>query len=224
MVTKINFLLMMPIHCHEIRLWELIKWSPKRKCFDLLSNSLNTFRKCIEISLENLHVDIGAKRVNGNWGFHEAEKNLEAAKQTTRQIAEICFPFKLKLKISRKYTHKSLVLVLTYFWLKAFWDCIIPRVSSVSTSRRSLRRASGTTPLKKWDQVRYLGNCPATPLLSQHFALSGKWVLMLAWGRGRWTVSQKLKLIWKVHVSNVTNVTFSNLWIRKSTNSRVINQ
>ena len=31
------------LHCQEIRLWELIKWSPKRKCFDLLSNSLNTF-------------------------------------------------------------------------------------------------------------------------------------------------------------------------------------
>ena len=107
MVTKINFLLMMPIHCHEIRLWELIKWSPKRKCFDLLSNFLNTFRKCIEISLENLYVDIGAKRVNGNWGFHEAEKNLEAAKQTTRQIAQICFPFKLKLKnIEKIYTQK----------------------------------------------------------------------------------------------------------------------
>ena len=39
MVTNINFLLTISIDCQEIRLWELIKWSSKRKCFDLLSNS-----------------------------------------------------------------------------------------------------------------------------------------------------------------------------------------
>ena len=37
------------------------KMITKKKCLDLLSNSLNTFfKKCIEISLENLYVDIGA--------------------------------------------------------------------------------------------------------------------------------------------------------------------
>ena len=30
------FLLIIFIHCQEIKLWEFIKWSPKRKCFDLL--------------------------------------------------------------------------------------------------------------------------------------------------------------------------------------------
>ena len=44
-MTNINFLLTISIDCQEIRLWELIKWSPKRKCFDLLSNSLNLFFK-----------------------------------------------------------------------------------------------------------------------------------------------------------------------------------
>ena len=44
-VTNINFLLMISIQCQEIRLCELIKWSPKRKCLDLLSNSLNSFFK-----------------------------------------------------------------------------------------------------------------------------------------------------------------------------------
>ena len=44
-VTKINFLLTISIQCQEIRFWELIKWSPKRKCFDLFSNSLNLFFK-----------------------------------------------------------------------------------------------------------------------------------------------------------------------------------
>ena len=38
-MTNINFLLKISIQCQEIRLWELIKWSPKRKCFDLFSNS-----------------------------------------------------------------------------------------------------------------------------------------------------------------------------------------
>ena len=40
-VTDNNFLLTMSIHCQEIKLWELVKWSPKRKCLDFLSNSLN---------------------------------------------------------------------------------------------------------------------------------------------------------------------------------------
>ena len=45
MVTNTNFLLTISIPCQEIRLWELMKWSLKRKCFDLLSNSLNLFFK-----------------------------------------------------------------------------------------------------------------------------------------------------------------------------------
>ena len=42
-MTNVNFLLMISIQYREIRLWELIKWSPKGKCLDLLSNSLNSF-------------------------------------------------------------------------------------------------------------------------------------------------------------------------------------
>ena len=34
-VTNTNFLLTISIYYQEIRLWELIKWSPKRKSFDL---------------------------------------------------------------------------------------------------------------------------------------------------------------------------------------------
>ena len=63
-VSNINFLLTISIHCQEKWLRELIKWSPKRKCFDLLPNSLNlSLRKCMKISLENLYADIGALRV-----------------------------------------------------------------------------------------------------------------------------------------------------------------
>ena len=47
--------------CQGKWLWEVIKWSLKRKCFvcyQILSTS--SLRKCMEISLENLYVDIGA--------------------------------------------------------------------------------------------------------------------------------------------------------------------
>ena len=43
------------------KLWELIKWSQREKSlifYQILST--NSLRKCIEISLENLYVDIGA--------------------------------------------------------------------------------------------------------------------------------------------------------------------
>ena len=44
------------------KLWELIKWSLKRNCLDLLSSSLNSILNslCMEISLEDLYVDTGA--------------------------------------------------------------------------------------------------------------------------------------------------------------------
>ena len=48
-VTNINFLLTIPIHCQKKRLWELVKWSPKKNGPDLLSNSLKSFFKEIYI-------------------------------------------------------------------------------------------------------------------------------------------------------------------------------
>ena len=60
-VTKINFLVMISIHCQEIRLWEVIEWSPKRNAliiFQILST--HSLRKCMEFSLQNLYLDIGA--------------------------------------------------------------------------------------------------------------------------------------------------------------------
>ena len=39
---------------------------------------------------------------------------------------------------------------------------------------------------KYLDQVRFLGNCPPTPPLRQHFGLSKKLVVMMALGRGGW--------------------------------------
>ena len=47
-----------------------------------------------------------------------------------------------------------------------------------------------------WDKhYTFLGNCPPTPPLSQHVALTEKCVLMLALGRGRCAVSQKRMMI-----------------------------
>ena len=61
---NINFLPMISIPYQEIRLWELINWSPSGNalifCQILLTYSL---RKCIETSLEKLFVIIGDERV-----------------------------------------------------------------------------------------------------------------------------------------------------------------
>ena len=61
-VSNVNFLLTISIQCQEIRLWELIKWSPKGKCLDLLSNSLNLFLK------EMYRYQFG-EFVRGYWGY-----------------------------------------------------------------------------------------------------------------------------------------------------------
>ena len=44
------------------KLWELIKWSPKRKRLDLLSNSLNSFFK-------EMYRDQFGEFVCGHWGL-----------------------------------------------------------------------------------------------------------------------------------------------------------
>ena len=44
------------------KLWELIKWSPKKKCLDLLSNSLNSFFK-------EMYGDQFGELVCGYWGL-----------------------------------------------------------------------------------------------------------------------------------------------------------
>ena len=64
MVTNINLLLTISIQCQEIRLWELQKWSPKRNCLYLLSNSLTSFFK------EMYGVQFG-EFVRGYWGLKE---------------------------------------------------------------------------------------------------------------------------------------------------------
>ena len=61
-MTHINFLPMISVHCQETRLWELIKWSANRKCFDLLSNSLNSFFK-------EIYRDQFGEFVCGYWGL-----------------------------------------------------------------------------------------------------------------------------------------------------------
>ena len=46
MVFKFLLTIFEDANCfQEIRLLELIKWLPERKCFDLLSDSLNLFLK-----------------------------------------------------------------------------------------------------------------------------------------------------------------------------------
>ena len=44
------------------KLWELLKWSPKQKCLDRLSNSLNSFCK-------EMYRDQFGEFVSRYWGF-----------------------------------------------------------------------------------------------------------------------------------------------------------
>ena len=69
--TNSNFLLTMSKPYHEMRLWELIKWSPKRKYFDLLSNSLNSFFK-------EIYRDEFREFVCGYWGL-KGSKSAESS-------------------------------------------------------------------------------------------------------------------------------------------------
>ena len=61
MVTNINFLLTESIDCQGQSLWELIKW-PQREKSLISYQILSTYslRKRMQISLENLYVDIWA--------------------------------------------------------------------------------------------------------------------------------------------------------------------
>ena len=60
-VNNINLLLTISIHCQEIRLWELLKWSPRENALIIYDIILtHSLRKCTENSLENLYVDFGA--------------------------------------------------------------------------------------------------------------------------------------------------------------------
>ena len=63
-VTNIKFLPTTSADQQEKGLWELLNWLPKVERFDLKPNSLNySYKKCMEISLENLYVDRAAWRV-----------------------------------------------------------------------------------------------------------------------------------------------------------------
>ena len=62
---------MIYIHNQEIRLWELIKWSQKRKCLDLLSNSLNTLFK-------EMYRDQFGEFVCGYWGLEGKETYVQS--------------------------------------------------------------------------------------------------------------------------------------------------
>ena len=63
----LTLFLTISIHCQEIRLRELVKWSPKRKQFDRSSNSLtHSSGKSMETSLENLYVETCLSKVDPN--------------------------------------------------------------------------------------------------------------------------------------------------------------
>ena len=119
MVTKINFLLTISIPCQEIRLWELMKWSLKRKCFDLLSNSLNSL--CKEIYRDQFGelvcgfwgfkglIQIGLlwQLVTGNWAFSPCHiKNL-VKPQLERSVKQHRYPNVLGPQWTQQITRKT---------------------------------------------------------------------------------------------------------------------
>ena len=61
-VININFLITISLHNQVNRLGELMKKLPKRKCFDLLSNSLNLF-------FMEMYRDKFGEFVCGYWGL-----------------------------------------------------------------------------------------------------------------------------------------------------------
>ena len=60
------------------------------------------------------------------------------------------------------------------------------------------------------DHYTFLGNCPPTPPLSQHFVLSEKYELMLAWGMGMWAVSRKVRPSIQVRVHQFSRIAAVN--------------
>ena len=64
-MTHIQFLPTITLPDQTDRSWELKKWSPKMKCCDVTTNSLKQYHKeCMKNSVEKMHVDAGAWRVN----------------------------------------------------------------------------------------------------------------------------------------------------------------
>ena len=61
-VTNINFLLTISMHNQKKRSWESMKWSPKGKCFDLLSNFLISF-------FNKMYGEQTGEFVSGYWGL-----------------------------------------------------------------------------------------------------------------------------------------------------------
>ena len=87
-VTKINILLTI-FHNEEERLWELVKWSARGKCFDLLSNSLSQF--FMEIWKICMWI-LGVTRLNKSW-----EMGLKFNWLLTNQVQKFAFSWLLEI-------------------------------------------------------------------------------------------------------------------------------
>ena len=132
-----------------------------------------------------------------NWGFIFLN-NIKGLQQFMRPPKNLGIRFKIS---SSCYYWLSYVRVLAWTqspfpspWVNG---AVIMKFISFFVARnlRRLLKLWWSGPVSLIGQFSFLGNCPPTHPLSQHYALSGKLVLMLAQGRGRWAVSHKAKLI-----------------------------
>ena len=106
-MNKINFLLTISICYQEKWLWALIKWSPKRKCFDLLPNSLNTF-------LKEMYRDQSGEFLSGYWSL----KSWRDLGSISSFKTEVCSTSVLLIIIFSffRFIYIFFIFVLGYFW------------------------------------------------------------------------------------------------------------
>ena len=168
-MTNINFLLTISICCQEKWLWEVIKWSVKKKCFDLLLNSLNNFflRKCMKISMENLYVDIRAQRVNKGpfIQVHLIKVYLYMFKTSTlkvdhRDVVILFYPW---FKFFFFFIFLCFKLIIIHYFTQKQWKRIKiepqhrhEKISNnLSNRKKPLRRFFDPLGLWRWGFQRY---------------------------------------------------------------------
>ena len=115
-VTYIIFLLMISIHCQEIRLWELVKWSPsKRKCFDLYSEMW---------SVKQNH---SSSTGNLTQGKFPSERNMAGPEKALQPSEPAKSHVRCQLKVFCSYLNfwnqqvHIIIIIINYYQFNSTW-------------------------------------------------------------------------------------------------------
>ena len=106
---------------------------------------------------------LGLKGLMATEGFMRPKKNLEAAKQTTRQIAQICFPFKLKLRNIKKLYTQKLSLGPDVFLIEGFLRLYYSQGVQCLHIQAFLEKSFWNNSLKKVGSSQISGKLPSYP-------------------------------------------------------------